>query len=91
VIGVDSLTGTKKFSVPLAGLDAASSTAQEGMGMIIAGDGYAYVAYSYRDNDWDRDTGQPVHVMVVRVNTSGVYDTMKVMDFRTLAPDDTLS
>ena len=55
--------------------------------MIIAGDGYAYLAYSYRDVEWE-DVGQPEHVMVVRVNTSGVYDTIKVMDFLTTEPDD---
>jgi len=33
------------------------------MGMIIAGDGYAYVVYSYLDNGWwDYDGGQPEHV-----------------------------
>jgi hypothetical protein len=89
VIGVDSMTGTKKFSVPLAGLDAATSEAQEGMGMIIAGDGYAYVVYSYRDNGWwDYNGGQPEHVMAVRVNTSGVYDTINVLDFLVASPSD---
>jgi hypothetical protein len=90
VILVDSLTGKKKFTVPLVGLDAAPDpSSRQLMGMIIAGDGYAYVVYSYLDNGWwDYDGGQPEHVMAVRVNTSGVYDTIKVLDFLVASPDD---
>jgi hypothetical protein len=66
VIGVDSATGAQKFSVPLPG-DV------EVYGVIIAGDGYAYVQYVL--HQYDPDTDQ---LTLLRVNSSGASDTIEI-------------
>ena len=46
MIGVDPAMGTQKFSIPVT--VPGQSTGPYFGGMIIGGDGYAYVPYSYR-------------------------------------------
>jgi len=73
VIGIDPTTGAQKFSVPLP--QGASSA----LGLIIAGDGYAYVPYEYSLCGLPPDA-QVTHVALLRIDTSGTYDTIAILD-----------
>ena len=75
VIGIDPTTGTQKFSVPI---ESSSTYWFEPEGLMIAGDGYAYVPYEYRD---DGPGCEVIHLGLLRVNSSGAYDDMKILDW----------
>jgi hypothetical protein len=76
VIGIDPTTGTQKFSVPLTrGVDDVSQAEYE---LIVAGDGYAYVTYAYRDGAFPNEHG---HLMLLRVNSSGAYNDIHIFDW----------
>jgi IPT/TIG domain len=70
VIGIDPITGTEKFSVPFPNQGAPYTNT-----LMIAGDGFAYVAYSY---------GGPFtstfHLHLLRVNTLGQSDDIAIQD-----------
>jgi hypothetical protein len=79
VVGIDSTTGALKFSVPMP-------HAENSYGIIIAGDGYAYAPYATRDisNSGEGDNwscSQFNHFRVLRIDTSGSYADIDVMDF----------
>jgi hypothetical protein len=77
VVGIDGSAGGQKFSVPTPGGLFSTS-----YGVMIAGDGYAYTPYAYTDG---YQPGEPCtevnHVGVLRVDSSGNYDVIDVMDF----------
>jgi len=77
VIGIDPTTGTQKFSVPIP----MPANAQESCwgGMIVAGDGYAYLPYG-----WNADYAylyMTNHVRVLRVNSAGASDVIQIKDW----------
>jgi hypothetical protein len=76
VIGVDPTTGTQKFSVPLT--RGADDVEQEEYELIVAGDGYAYVTYAYRDGAFPNEHG---HLMLLRVNSSGAHNDIHIFDW----------
>ncbi|MFY9726260.1 MAG: hypothetical protein WB579_12515 [Bryobacteraceae bacterium] len=74
LIGIDPTTGAQKFMVPLTGYpDNVEFVATNPM---IAGDGYAYVAYVDAD-----ELGQHEELRVLRVNNSGAHDDIKIADW----------
>lgn len=77
VIGVDSTTGALKFSVPL---QCPQYLTVAEYGLIIAGDGYAYLPYiCVEPNGFGL---YPVnHLWLLRVNSSGVSDNIKIFDW----------
>ena len=98
VVGIDPATGAQKFSVPL--LDPSEfytsgdtelgcgQTFDAGfnlLGLMIAGDGYAYVPYVYTERYYDCDSyGYPpyaTHLRLLRVSSSGAYDQINVRDW----------
>jgi hypothetical protein len=74
VIGVDPITGTAKFSVSLPGSE------NEGR-LIVAGDGYAYVPWIYRDWSCEPGNCENNHLMLLRVSTDGAYENIVVFDW----------
>ena len=78
VIGVDPTAGTQKFSVPL-NIPSDSEGPYES-GIMIAGDGHAYVPYGYR--------GQGVttlsHLRLLRIDSAGAYDDIPIADITTM-------
>jgi hypothetical protein len=82
VVGIDPITGTQKFSVPI--VDSGGGPLLESQrwgdvsqpnGPIIAGDGYAYFAYIYRSSDCVLET-----LEVLRISSSGAYDNIKILE-----------
>ena len=76
VIGIDPTTGRLKFSVQLGSSewpgDGGATTA------IIAGDGYAYVPYTYLDGP---DLGPwTTHLLLLRIDSIGAYDRIQIKD-----------
>ncbi|MGP8176261.1 MAG: beta strand repeat-containing protein [Terracidiphilus sp.] len=86
VIGIDPTTGTQKFSVPIPLDDTlGGSGLPQRYGLMIAGDGYAYIPYAYCErlgNDQEFN-----HLALLRVNSSGAYDSIKVYDWTTQVMD----
>ena len=76
VVGLDPATGAQKFSVPMQ-TGAANSAVYDA---IVAGDGYAYVAYGYADGS------RTIHLMLLRVNGAGASNQMDVDDFPDIYP-----
>uniref|UniRef100_Q01V11 Cell surface receptor IPT/TIG domain protein n=1 Tax=Solibacter usitatus (strain Ellin6076) TaxID=234267 RepID=Q01V11_SOLUE len=72
VIGIDSLTGIRKFSVPLQH-EGDWWADCEGYELMIAGDGYAYAPYGYRIGD-----GSAAALRLLRISSSGAYDTISL-------------
>ena len=83
VVGIDPTTGTQKFLVPLPHPYEDFSSLAIVHGMIIAGDGYAYVAYeyAYASNGATACGGWPSRFIVLRVSSSGASDTIPIMDY----------
>lgn len=79
VIGIDPITGMQKFSVTLDIPADSDSDVPFEYGLIVAGDGYAYVPYAYRA----RDNILVNHLMLLRIGSSGAYDKIKVLDLTT--------
>lgn len=75
MIGIDPTTGTQKFAVPLESAGGASF-----LGLIIAGDGYAYVPYQT-----DECVGPPAweayHLGLLRLGSDGSYQTITISDW----------
>ena len=74
VIGIDPTTGAQKFSVPIP-----QGERSDTLGLIIGGDGDAYVPYEYSlcGLPWN---AQVTHVALLRIDTSGTYDTIAILD-----------
>ena len=70
LIGIDPTTGAQKFSVQAT----AGTSWESASGLMIAGDGYAYLPYSYNLCDG------VVHLALLRVNSSGASDDMHIAD-----------
>jgi hypothetical protein len=79
LVGIDPLTGTVKFT---ANLPVRDTLEQD---LIIAGDGYAYVPYTYVA---ERAGDQTNRLGVFRVNSTGVYDNILVQEWRTPITDE---
>jgi hypothetical protein len=75
IVGIDPTTGTLKFSVPVPHF-ISSNMVEEAYGLIVAGDGYAYFAYSYPP-DPDANTRR---IGVLRISSSGANDNIDVYD-----------
>jgi hypothetical protein len=98
VVGIDPTTGAQKFSVPLTQGNAnevedpylAPGEANVNIyGSIIAGDGFAYVAYGYEDAV--ADSTWVTHLMLLQVDSSGNNNNIDVMDWTTEVPSAILS
>ncbi|MBZ5606807.1 MAG: hypothetical protein LAP38_01005 [Acidobacteriia bacterium] len=77
VIGIDSATGAQKFSVPLENFNPDySGEWGPTPRLIIAGDGNAYVAYSYPVG-----AGASVQLSVLRVSSSGDHATIPIQSY----------
>ena len=76
VVGIDPATGAQKFSVPMQ-TGAWNNAVYDA---IVAGDGYAYVAYGYADGS------RTIHLMLLRVNGAGASNQMDVDDFPDIYP-----
>jgi len=74
VIGIDSSTGTQKFSIPLPWQTEFSAVG----GIVVGGDGYAYVPYAYRGAAPDYRAN---HLMLLRIDSSGAYDRMEIFNW----------
>ena len=86
VIGVDPAMGTQKFSIPVT--IPGQSTGPYFGGMIIGGDGYAYVPYSYRGYPIDCSDGvglcEVYHLRLLRIASGGSHDDIPIADVDTL-------
>ncbi len=86
VIGVDPAMGTQKFSIPVT--IPGQSTSPFFGGMIIGGDGYAYVPYSYRGYPIDCSDGvglcEVYHLRLLRIASGGSHDDIPIADVDTL-------
>jgi hypothetical protein len=69
VFGIDPLTGVQKFSIPIVSNGVLAP-------LIVAGDGYAYVAYVY----YEGSNSSVGHLMLLRTDTTGTYNTIHVID-----------
>ncbi len=87
VIGIDPTTGALKFSIqlpmeaqgpPLWGTGETTT-----YGVIIAGDGYAYVPYGIRE----MDVIETNHLRLLRVDSSGAYDNINIYDWTGVISD----
>ena len=86
VVGIDPTTGTQKFSVQIGPSTEPQLT--EVYGLMVAGDGYAYIPYAYRDN-WvsGQPSNQDIHLRLLRVNSSGASDDIQIFDWATTISD----
>ena len=66
-----------KFSVPLP---QSGQMPTEG-GIIIGGDGYAYVPYSYNERAYPIQFN---HLLLLRIDSSGAYETIRVFDWTSI-------
>ncbi len=86
VIGVDPAMGTQKFSIPVT--IPGQSTGPYFGGMIVGGDGYAYVPYSYRGYPIDCSDGvglcEVYHLRLLRIASGGSHDDIPIADVDTL-------
>jgi hypothetical protein len=76
VIGIDPTTGAQKFRVPVSGTTP--------YGIIIAGDGYAYLPYVDQEPVGLDANDNPIwvsHFMVLQVDSSGNSNAIKVQDW----------
>ncbi len=82
VIGIDPTTGAQKFSIQLPmeapGPPLWGDGATQVYGVIIAGDGYAYVPSGNREM---LGTYEDNHLRLLRVDSSGAYDNINVYDW----------
>ena len=74
LVGIDPLTGSQKFSIPLPQITDGVSYPQ--YGLIIAGDGYAYLSVYYPQVDWSPDP--PMRPILLRVDTTGAYGNIDI-------------
>ena len=92
VIGIDPITGTQKFSVPLAvqpynnlseDLPCSIGTVFGPVGVsafIVAGDGNAYLGYDYPEVKACSADPWTTHVRLLRISSSGAYDKITLAD-----------
>ena len=102
VLGIDPTTGTQKFSVPLpigqpivtsfancpSGNDVGYGYGEQPGHLIIAGDGNAYVFYSY--DEFVNECGiRATHLRLLQVSSSGASNLLTIIDRQ--APTDLAS
>jgi hypothetical protein len=77
VVGINPTAGTQIFGVQLLGSSQDFSYFNVLTNLMIAGDGYAYLAYSYVDG-----SAYPfvAHLMLFRVDSSGNSTTLDILD-----------
>ena len=75
VVGIDPTTGVQKFSVPME--PTANTHSLQPLGLIIAGDGYAYVPYQ---NDENLYYTEDDHLRLLRVGVDGTYEDIDIFD-----------
>lgn len=79
VVGIDPISGTKKFAIPLL---TSGSVGQ----IIVAGDGYAYCSYAYGESpDPNNPSAYITHLMVLRVDSTGAYEKITIKDWNTVS------
>ncbi len=76
LVGINPITGSQTLSVPIPTLGGGAEA-----GPIVAGDGYAYIAYSFQDSP----SGGIKHVHLLRANSAGLRDDIPVTDVLTPA------
>src|SRR5262249_50887434 len=74
VVGIDSVTGAQKFSIPIGGGRAVRFLPN---GLIVAGDGYAYGLYLASES-FASPQVFVAHLMILRVATDGTYSNMEL-------------
>jgi hypothetical protein len=80
VVGIDPTMGAQKFRIPLEGKQDELAGPNS---VIIAGDGYAYVSWAYRET-WVDGNGQSWsnnHLKLLRAGTDGTYQKMTILDW----------
>ena len=77
LVGINPITGSQTLSVPIPTLGGGAEA-----GPIVAGDGYAYIAYSFQDSP---SGGTTKHVHLLRANSAGLRDDIPVTDVLTPA------
>jgi hypothetical protein len=92
VIGVDPASGARKFSIPLqvpADSESVTHYGPDIYPIIVAGDGYAYVPYSYQAfHSEEPDNGYiTVHLRLIRLDSGGTYDMLTVWDWTDVDPE----
>jgi hypothetical protein len=73
VIGIDPTSGGQKFSIPI------QYESWGALSIIIAGDGYAYVPYGWRESTAGGD--EVDHIRLLRVDSSGASNVMPIGDY----------
>jgi hypothetical protein len=79
VIGIDPATGAQRFSIPLPTMPlngVQRNAVNQVTSIMVAGDGFAYIAYDYTDSS--NPAGR--HLNVMRIDTSGNYTTIDLFD-----------
>jgi hypothetical protein len=79
VIGIKPTTGTH-FSVPLDSTGTGTFGPATALGLIIAGDGYAYVPYQ-SDECGYKDATEYYHLKLLRVGSDGSYTNISIHDW----------
>ena len=91
VIGIDPTTGTQKFNVRIPIGTALGDTWQTGGGalsFLIAGDGNAYVPYTWRESTGvSGPAGALNHFRLLRVSSAGAYDDIPIYDWNSAYTD----
>lgn len=89
IIGVDPSTGSRRFSVALTVPEGTDITVQEvrPLSIIVAGDQYAYILYSYRAIHTENEISyETAHLRMVRLNTAGAYNDLNIWDWNVIHP-----
>ena len=89
LVGIDPIAGAEKFRLPVTGRNGQIAWSgwngiAQPEGSIVAGDGYAYVPYIYREMQGDSCTGV-MSLDLMRIGSDGTYDWVHVLDH--MAPD----
>lgn len=77
VVGIDSATGAQKFSVPLPHPEEMFAQPRV-LGLIVAGDGYAYVPYATRQLEGGLESN---HLVLLRVSSDGAAEQGSIYDW----------
>jgi hypothetical protein len=92
VIGIDPTTGTRKFSVSpqIVGGEVGNAGTARGpvLALIVAGDGYLYAPYAYREYvQPDVPGGVIGHLRMLRISTDGTSEDFSVYDWAAMEDD----
>ncbi len=92
VIGIDPTTGTRKFSVSpqIVGGEVGNAGTARGpvLALIVAGDGYLYAPYAYREYVQPNVPGGVIgHLRMLRISTDGTSEDFSVYDWAAMEDD----